>query len=55
MTGQRSIANQAHKLIEEHSLYVFLAESAAQLGAPLVRVADGRNPFEVYCATRFLV
>ncbi|MCI2421130.1 hypothetical protein MOQ72_27170 [Saccharopolyspora sp. K220] len=41
-------------LLEEDSLYAFLAESAAQLGAPLVRVTDGRTPFEVYWATRFL-
>lgn len=41
-------------LIEEDSLYAFLAESAAQLDAPLVRVADGRTPFEVYWSSRFL-
>lgn len=41
-------------LIEEPSLYSFLTESADQLGAPLVRVADGRTPFEVYWQSRFL-
>ncbi|WP_410570646.1 hypothetical protein [Amycolatopsis sp. cmx-4-61] len=41
-------------LVEEDSLYTFLTESAAQLGAPLVRVADGRTPFEVYWHARFL-
>ncbi|RLK54460.1 hypothetical protein CLV68_6012 [Actinokineospora cianjurensis] len=41
-------------LTEETSLYAFLTESAAQLGAPLVRVADGRTPFEVYWHSRFL-
>ncbi|OXM57074.1 hypothetical protein CFP71_10080 [Amycolatopsis thailandensis] len=40
--------------IEEPSLYEFLAASAAQLGVPLVRVADGRTPFEVYWDSRFL-
>jgi hypothetical protein len=40
--------------IEEDSLYEFLIESAAQLGAPLIRVADGRTPFEVYWDARFL-
>jgi hypothetical protein len=41
-------------LIEEPSLYRFLDEQAAHLGVPLVRVADGRTPFEVYEQTRFL-
>jgi hypothetical protein len=41
-------------LIEEDSLYEFLTESAVQLGASLVRVADGRTPFEVYWDARFL-
>jgi hypothetical protein len=40
--------------IEEISLYSFLTESADQLGAPLVRVEDGRTPFEVYWHSRFL-
>lgn len=41
-------------LIEEDSLYAFLTESAEQLGAQLVRVSDGRTPFEVYWHARFL-
>jgi hypothetical protein len=40
--------------IEEPSLYAFVAESAAQLGVPLVTVADGRTPFEVFWNVRFL-
>ena len=40
--------------VEEPSLYAFLRESAAQLGARLVSVADGRTPFEVYWDVRFL-
>ncbi|WP_436501687.1 hypothetical protein [Actinokineospora sp. HUAS TT18] len=36
------------------SLYDFLTESAAQLDVPLVRIADGRTPFEVYWDSRFL-
>lgn len=44
----------ADTLIEEPSLYEFLTTSAVHLDAPLVRVADGRTPFEVYGHTRFL-
>src|ERR1041384_4711829 len=40
--------------VEEQSLYTFVAESAAQLRVPLVTVADGRTPFEVYWDVRFL-
>jgi hypothetical protein len=40
--------------VEESSLYAFVAESASQLGVPLVTVADGRTPFEVYWDVRFL-
>lgn len=41
-------------LIEDADLYRFLDEAAANVGAPLVKVADGRTPFEVYRDTRFL-
>lgn len=44
----------ANTLVEEPSLYSFLEESAAQLGVPLVYVADGRTPFEVYWDVHFL-
>jgi hypothetical protein len=44
----------ANTLVEEPSLYSFLDESAAQLGVPLVTVADGRTPFEVYWDVHFL-
>ncbi|WP_243726222.1 hypothetical protein [Actinomadura rubrisoli] len=40
--------------VEDDDLYRFLEESAAQLGAPLVRVADGRTQFEVFTDQRFL-
>lgn len=40
--------------IEEPSLYLFLHEQAAQLGVPLVQVADGRTPFQVYEQVKFL-
>ncbi|MBE1467473.1 hypothetical protein [Kibdelosporangium phytohabitans] len=41
-------------LIEEPSLYRFLHTSAQQMGVPLVRVADGRTPFDVYWDSHFL-
>lgn len=37
----------ADTLIEDDDLYRFLPEAAANVGAPLVRIADGRNPREV--------
>lgn len=40
--------------VEEPDLYRFLEEAAAEMGAPLVRVADGRTPFEVFRDNRFL-
>lgn len=63
MTAQRVAARYgtggmallfADTLIEEESLYRFLYESAEQLGVPLIRVADGRTPFELYWDVRFL-
>jgi hypothetical protein len=38
----------ADTLIEDDDLYAFVQTSAAQLGAPLVRVADGRTPWQVF-------
>lgn len=40
--------------IEDPDLYRFLDEAAADIGAPLVRVADGRTPFEVFRDVRYL-
>ena len=37
----------ADTLIEDADLYRFLAEAASNIGAPLVRIADGRTPWEV--------
>jgi hypothetical protein len=34
--------------IEDDDLYAFVEESAAQLAVPLVRVADGRTPWQVF-------
>lgn len=33
--------------MEDEDLYRFLDEAAANVGAPLVKIADGRNPWEV--------
>jgi 3'-phosphoadenosine 5'-phosphosulfate sulfotransferase (PAPS reductase)/FAD synthetase len=35
-------------LIEDEDLYRFLDESAAKLNLPLVKLTDGRNPWEVF-------
>lgn len=40
--------------IEDPDLYRFLDEAAADVGAPLVKVADGRTPFEVFRDVRYL-
>lgn len=40
--------------IEDDDLYRFLRDAAYNVGAPLVMVADGRTPHEVYRDTRFL-
>lgn len=44
----------ADTLIEDPDLYRFLEEAAADVGAPLVRVADGRTPWQVFHDVRML-
>lgn len=41
-------------LIEDADTYRFLEEAAANVGGELVRVADGRTPWDVFRETRFL-
>jgi hypothetical protein len=41
-------------LIEDPDLYRFLEEGAANIGANLVRIAEGRTPWEVFRDVRFL-
>jgi 3'-phosphoadenosine 5'-phosphosulfate sulfotransferase (PAPS reductase)/FAD synthetase len=41
-------------LIEDADTYRFLREAAANVGAPLVEIADGRTPWEVFRDVRFL-
>lgn len=40
--------------MEDPDLYRFLDEASADVGAPLVRVADGRNVWDVFRDVRFL-
>lgn len=44
----------ADTLIEDADLYRFLEEAAANVGGQLVRIADGRTPWEVFRDTRML-
>lgn len=41
-------------LIEDADLYRFLEEAAANVGGELVRIADGRTPWEIFRERRFL-
>lgn len=41
-------------LIEDEDLYRFLGESAANIGAPITRIADGRTPWQVFKDVRFI-
>lgn len=40
--------------MEDEDLYRFLDEAAADIGAPLVKIADGRTPWDVFRDVRFL-
>jgi len=40
--------------MEDEDLYRFLDESEKQLGVELVRIADGRNPWEVFKDRRMI-
>jgi hypothetical protein len=44
----------ADTLVEDQDLYRFLADASEYLGLPIVRVLDGRTPFEVFKDVRFL-
>jgi hypothetical protein len=44
----------ADTLIEDEDNYRFLEESAADIGGTLVRVADGRDPWQVYRDKRWI-
>jgi hypothetical protein len=44
----------ADTLIEAGDVYVFLCQSAAQLGVPVTRVADGRTPLQVFADQHYL-
>lgn len=40
--------------MEDEDLYRFLGEAAEDVGAPLVQIADGRDPWQVFRDVRFL-
>lgn len=40
--------------MEDEDLYRFLDDSAAQLGVPLIRLKDGRTPWDVFTEKRML-
>jgi hypothetical protein len=44
----------ADTLMEDPDLYRFLDEAAADVCAPLVKIAEGRDPWQVFFDTRFL-
>ena len=44
----------ADTLIEDEDLYRFLDEAAANVGGRLVKVAEGRDPWQVFFDVRFL-
>jgi hypothetical protein len=44
----------ADTLIEDEDSYRFLEDAAKNVGAPLIRIAEGRTPFEVFRDQRFL-
>jgi hypothetical protein len=41
-------------LIEDEDLYRFLSEAAANVGGALVKLAEGRDPWQVFADVRFL-
>jgi len=44
----------ADTLIEDEDLYRFLDEAAANVGGKLIKVAEGRDPWQVFFDVRFL-
>ncbi len=41
-------------LSEHQDLYRFLSDAAANIGAPLIQISEGRTPFQVFRDERFL-
>lgn len=44
----------ADTLMEDEDLYRFLDDTAKHIGLPITRIADGRNPWQVFKDERFL-
>jgi hypothetical protein len=53
--GTTNLLLLANKRVEDEDLYRFLDDASAQLGVPVTMVANGRTPYEVFAAQRFLV
>ena len=51
---ERMVLLFADTLMEDPDLYRFIREAAADIGAPLVTVTEGRTPWEVFRDVRFL-
>ena len=52
--GDRLVLLFADTKMEDESTYRFLEQSAANIGEPVTRIADGRTPREVFRDERFL-
>jgi hypothetical protein len=44
----------ADTMMEDHDLYRFLNDAAANIGVPITRIADGRTPWDIFRDNRFL-
>ena len=44
----------ADTLIEDEDLHRFIAEAADDLGLPITRIADGRDPWQVFADVKFV-
>ena len=53
-SGDEAVALFCDTLFEEPSVYEFLDASVADLGLPLVRLCEGRNPYELFLDDRYL-
>jgi hypothetical protein len=51
---ERVVLLFADTLIEDEDVYRFLADASRDLGIPLTRIADGREPWQVFEDERFI-
>jgi hypothetical protein len=52
--GKEVVLLFADTRMEDEDLYRFLDDTSAYLGVPITRIADGRNPWQVFKDERFL-